>query len=163
MNTEIGERSPIAQQHVGVHQRRFHQIGERIFLLLGKFGTKIWNHAVYRQARMQFFPWTLYSFSTTHVGDLHAPSQRPAGWLCRRANYRAIQPDANCRIGGDPACCSPPSAVTTSSMVWPGIVPGNKGPHQQPGDRGVFRRGNEKNIRPLSFSLSPIPRPAKPG
>src|SRR6266851_3173456 len=132
---------------MGVYERRFHQKGERFFLLLRQFGTKIWNHAVIA-GQDTVVPLDALHFSAAHVSDSHTLCR--VRWaLVLRVNYRAIQPDAYGRAG--------PIELAVVRLCGHDVFHGvarnrvrNEGPDKQPGDGGVSIR-EMKNVRFFLF------------
>ena len=88
---------PIADQHVGVYQRNFHAVGERVLLHVRQIGAQIWNHHVpagedasgaTHAARTAVF----------YIGDLDF--FRGACFTdIARENHGAVQPQAHGRSG----------------------------------------------------------------
>ena len=93
MNAQALECSPVADGHVRVHQRNFHQGVKRVLLLLRKLGTQIRNHHVVasQNARARLHALQL---SAAHVRDfdfLRRIAGDPLWRTCTTVEFKRIR------------------------------------------------------------------------
>ncbi len=145
VNTELGETCPIANHYVRIDQRRFHQIGECLFLRIRQFWAEVRNHHVVA-GQHTVIPFRYELLSVANVGNLHL--------FCGRAPVRA-------GVLNIYDCAVQAQAYRVFRAVQPAVIrfggyhifhrasrnaAGNQRAHQQARDRRISI-GKMKNVR----------------